>query len=75
MGVDCPLPCAPTPAAYIGVSNGLLILRPIRTPKPDLTRIQSELGFQPLKRATLQVHVHIDMARVLILSPIVDSGL
>ena len=34
----------PTPA-YIGVPNGLSIPRSIRTLKPDLTGIQSELGF------------------------------
>ena len=65
---------APTPH-YIGVPNGLLIPRPISTPKPGLIRILSESGFQRLKCATLQVHAHIDVAQVLLPSPIVDSGL
>ena len=60
------LPCCP-PHIFIGVPNELPSWRPISNPKPCLIRIQSELGFQPLKHATLWVHAHIDMARVLLL--------
>ena len=60
------LPCCP-PHIFIGVPNELPSWRPISNPKPCLTQIQSELGFQPLKRATLWAHAHIDMARVLLL--------
>ena len=63
-GLICPI--AP-PHIFIGVPNKLPSWRPISNPKPCLIRIQSELGFQPLKRATLWVHAHIDMARVLLL--------
>jgi hypothetical protein len=47
----------------------------LENPKPCLIRVQPELGFYPLKRATLWAHVHIDMGRVLLTRPIVDSGL
>jgi hypothetical protein len=60
----------PSPVAhlsYIGIPNELPYLRPNSNPKPCLIRIQSELGFQPLKCATLWVHAHIDTARVLLL--------
>ena len=40
----------------------------LENPKPYLIWVQLELGFEPLKRATLWVHVHIDMARVLLLA-------
>jgi len=59
---------APLPSTYIGVPNVLPSWRPISNPKPCLIRVQPELGFQPLKRATLWVHVHIDMGRVLLLA-------
>jgi hypothetical protein len=39
----------------------------LENPKPSQIRVQPELGFQPLKRATLWVHAHVDMARVLLL--------
>jgi hypothetical protein len=38
---------------YIGIPNRPLGLRPISSPKPNPILIQSELGFQPLKCATL----------------------
>ena len=47
--------------------NELPSWMPLRNPKPCLTRVQLELGFQPLKRATLWVHAHIDVAQVLLL--------
>ena len=57
---------APLPSTYIGVSHVPSSWRPIRNPKPCLIRVQPELGFQPLKRATLWVHAHIDMGRILL---------
>ena len=57
----------PTSPCLYRCPNELPSWRPISNPKPCLIRVQSELGFQPLKRATLWVHAHIDMARVLLL--------
>ena len=53
----------PLPLLYRRIVGGS-----ISNPKPCLTRVQPELGFQPLKLATLWVHVHIDMGQVLLLA-------
>ena len=59
--IDLALP--PSPCLYRR-PNELPSWRPISNPKPCLIRVQSKLGFQPLKRATLCVHAHIDMALI-----------
>jgi hypothetical protein len=56
-------------------SSGLLTLRPTNNSKPSLILILSKLEFLPLKCVTLLVLVHIDMSSVLLLGPIIDSGL
>jgi hypothetical protein len=56
----------PTPCLYRR-PNELPSWRSISNPNLCLIWVQPELGFQPLKRATLWVHAHIDMARVLLL--------
>ena len=60
--------CRTLPLAYIGVPIGFRVGGPIENPKPCLIRVQPVLSFKPLKRATLWVHVYIDMGRVLLLA-------
>ena len=52
--------------AYIDVLV-CLELEAHQNSKPSPIRVQLESGFLALKRATLWVHVHIDMARILLL--------